>query len=49
MWGDRVTTSITLYLFGANAAAVAARDEPIWRAWIERQLLPARRDQRSYS
>jgi uncharacterized protein YndB with AHSA1/START domain len=34
-WDDKVTASVSLYLFGADAHSVAARDEPEWRAWME--------------
>lgn len=41
----RVTTSVTLYLYGADAAAIALRDAPLWRAWMERAAMPAREAQ----
>jgi hypothetical protein len=42
-WGDRVIISIALYLFGRDAAKVAVRDEPSWRAWIEQAPFTLRR------
>lgn len=33
--GDAVTISVWLYLYGSEAAAIAARDEPRWRSWME--------------
>jgi uncharacterized protein YndB with AHSA1/START domain len=41
-WGNHVTVSITLYLFGGETGVVAARDEPLWRAWMDQRLLAAR-------
>jgi uncharacterized protein YndB with AHSA1/START domain len=32
------TTSVYLYLFGGQAAEVAAREEPAWRAWMGRRF-----------
>jgi uncharacterized protein YndB with AHSA1/START domain len=34
-WNDRTTTAVALYLFGDEAPAVVARDEPRWRAWLD--------------
>jgi uncharacterized protein YndB with AHSA1/START domain len=34
-WSDRVMVSIALYLYGAGAAEVAAREEPRWRGWLQ--------------
>ncbi|MDP9207140.1 MAG: SRPBCC domain-containing protein, partial [Actinomycetota bacterium] len=31
-------TSVYLYLFGGDAAEVAAREEPAWRAWMGRHF-----------
>jgi uncharacterized protein YndB with AHSA1/START domain len=42
-WAERVNVSITLYLFGAGAASVAARDEAAWRAWLEQTVTAAPR------
>jgi len=35
IYGDRGTTSLQGYLFGDEAATVAAREEPVWQAWME--------------
>jgi hypothetical protein len=35
-WGGQVHPSVTLYLFGPTAPAIALRDEPAWRAWLDR-------------
>ena len=40
-WAERVNVSITLYLFGPDAARVAARDEAAWRAWLEQTVTAA--------
>jgi uncharacterized protein YndB with AHSA1/START domain len=32
---DRAYTKLQAYLFGADAPAIAARDEPAWQAWME--------------
>ena len=37
-WGGGTQVTLSVFLFGADAAAVAARDEPAWKAWIERTL-----------
>jgi uncharacterized protein YndB with AHSA1/START domain len=37
-WADTGSVSIALYLFGADAPAVAAREQPAWQAWCERAL-----------
>jgi hypothetical protein len=34
-WDERVSTSFHAYLFGDEAPAVAAREEPAWRAWMD--------------
>jgi uncharacterized protein YndB with AHSA1/START domain len=36
--GDRVHAMLSLYLFGDQAPAIAARDEPAWTAWMERHF-----------
>lgn len=36
--GGMVMASICLYLYGESAAEVFARDEPRWRAWMERHF-----------
>jgi len=33
-----VMASVSLYLFGAGAAAAAKRDEPAWRAWMNQRF-----------
>jgi uncharacterized protein YndB with AHSA1/START domain len=38
--GKQVCLSLRLYLYGAQAGAVAAREAPVWQAWID-GLLPA--------
>jgi hypothetical protein len=38
--------SVSLYLYGRHAADVAARDEPLWRAWV-RHTFEAREQQAS--
>ncbi|HET9253374.1 MAG TPA: SRPBCC domain-containing protein [Candidatus Eisenbacteria bacterium] len=38
--GGQVFVSVSLYLYGDAARAVAAREEPVWRAWLDR-LFPA--------
>ena len=38
--GDQVYLYVCLYLYGEGAAAMVAREEPVWRAWLER-LFPA--------
>jgi hypothetical protein len=40
--GGQVYLPIRLYLFGDQAAAVAAREEPAWQAWMARHFpMPA--------
>jgi uncharacterized protein YndB with AHSA1/START domain len=39
--GKQVYLSIRLYLYGAQARAVAAREAPVWQAWIDGLLPPA--------
>jgi uncharacterized protein YndB with AHSA1/START domain len=34
-WDERVSASFHAYLFGNDASAVAAREEPAWRAWMD--------------
>lgn len=34
-WNDTVLGVITLFFYGDDAAGVVARDEPLWRAWME--------------
>jgi uncharacterized protein YndB with AHSA1/START domain len=38
--GGQVCVSVRFYLYGDGAPAVAAREEPVWRAWLDR-LFPA--------
>lgn len=38
--GGQVCVSVVLYLYGDGARAVVAREEPVWRAWLDR-LFPA--------
>ena len=38
--GGQVYVYVCLYLYGAGASAVVAREEPVWQAWMER-LFPA--------
>jgi hypothetical protein len=33
-WREAVYTNVHAHLFGAEAAAVAAREGPAWRAWM---------------
>ena len=39
--GGQVCLSVRLYLYGAQARAVAAREAPLWQAWIDGLLPPA--------
>jgi hypothetical protein len=36
--GDEVYTFVRAHLFGDGAAAAAARDEPVWQAWLGERL-----------
>ena len=38
--GGQVCLSVRLYLYGAQARAVAAREAPVWQAWINGLLPP---------
>jgi hypothetical protein len=38
--GGQVCVSARLYLYGDGARSVAAREEPVWRTWLDR-LYPA--------
>jgi uncharacterized protein YndB with AHSA1/START domain len=38
--GDQGCLSLRLYLYGAQAQAVAAREAPAWQAWINKLLPP---------
>ena len=35
---DRVMTSLGIYLYGDDAPAVAAREDPAWQAWMKRRF-----------
>jgi len=39
--GGQVCVSVRLYLYGAQAKAVVAREMPVWDAWINELLPPA--------
>ena len=39
--GGQVCLSVRLYLYGARARAVAARETPVWEAWINQIVPPA--------
>lgn len=44
-WGGRTMIAISLYFYGEAAAAVAAREEPAWQAWVsERFRMPDEAD-----
>jgi uncharacterized protein YndB with AHSA1/START domain len=36
--GGQVVLSVRLYLYGAQASAVVARDEPYWQAWLDERF-----------
>jgi hypothetical protein len=36
--GDEVYTFVRAHLFGDDARAIAARDEPAWQAWLGGQF-----------
>jgi uncharacterized protein YndB with AHSA1/START domain len=36
--GGQVVLAINFYLFGDDAPAVAAREEPLWRAWMDERF-----------
>jgi len=38
---DAISTVVHLYLFGDDASAVAAREEPAWQAWMRERFPPA--------
>jgi uncharacterized protein YndB with AHSA1/START domain len=42
--GDHVSVSIWSYLYGAEGAASARRDEPRWAKWLSDRALPAAED-----
>jgi uncharacterized protein YndB with AHSA1/START domain len=35
-WGGKVHASVTIYLYGAEAEAIAERERPAWTAWMAR-------------
>jgi uncharacterized protein YndB with AHSA1/START domain len=37
-WGDKVHVALRFYLYGDQAAAAVARDEPLWHAWIQERF-----------
>jgi hypothetical protein len=42
--GDEVNVSIWSYLYGADGAAAATRDEPRWAKWLSDRALPIAND-----
>jgi hypothetical protein len=36
--GPSVCVPVRFYLFGDQAAAVAAREEPVWQSWISERF-----------
>jgi hypothetical protein len=38
--GGQVLLSIRFYLYGNQATAAVARDEPVWYAWIDQRFPP---------
>jgi uncharacterized protein YndB with AHSA1/START domain len=40
VFGDTVMLLVYLYLYGDSAPAAIERDEPAWRAWMERTFAP---------
>lgn len=39
--GEQTLLMVSFYLYGENAAALAARDEPVWQSWIQQNFAPA--------
>ncbi len=39
--GDQVCMYLCLYLYGAQAGAVASRETPVWQGWISEVFPPA--------
>ena len=37
-FGDTVMAALTFYLYGASAAAIVARETPVWQAWMRERL-----------
>jgi hypothetical protein len=42
--GDQVSVSIWSYLYGAEGAAAAERDQPRWAKWLSDRALPIAED-----
>jgi uncharacterized protein YndB with AHSA1/START domain len=42
--GDQVSVSVWSYLYGADGAAAATRDEPLWAKWLSDRALPIATD-----
>lgn len=40
VWQEKVRVAISLYFYGEDAEAVAARQEPVWQAWIAEHFSP---------
>ena len=40
-WGGQTWAMLSLYLFGDRARALANRDEPLWKAWMNEIFAPA--------
>jgi hypothetical protein len=38
--GGQVYLPIRVFLYGDRAAAAAARDEPVWQAWMSEHFTP---------
>ena len=36
--GGQVYLSVRFYLYGDQAAAAVARDEPLWQAWMQEKF-----------
>lgn len=39
--GEQTLLMVSLYLYGEDAAAIAARDEPVWQKWLQQKFAPA--------
>jgi uncharacterized protein YndB with AHSA1/START domain len=37
-WGGKAHAAFSFYLFGDQAPAIVARDEPLWRAWMNERF-----------
>jgi hypothetical protein len=42
--GDQVNVSVWSYLYGAEGAAAARRDEPRWAKWLSERAVPTATD-----